>query len=345
METKKIDLDLNIEKPVKIEISRGSVFIKSDSENAFVELEYSPFGNIKPEINLKSNEKNNIAFKNSEIVKTNTIFHLPSVIKDIEVHVLDGDILAENLNCNIDLQSDSGDIQVKKCNGILKCTGFNGGININSISGEVNLNAVNGAVKINDWDNASGNIQSENGKITIGLKKASEELIVNSKNGKISLGLSKKNPCTIIARGKDVIKYIDDLVKGDHLGSPAKFEWEGGGKQIQLFSSTNKVVVTTIENLSEISPDFESIFNEFEETIKENFNFDSLAENFKEFGKKMEKWGKEFAKNFQKTFSDIDKKNKSKDNNNSSERMEILNMLKEGKITADEAEKLLNALK
>ena len=120
------------------------------------------------------------------------------------------------------------------------------------------------------------------------------------------------------------------------MGSPAEIKWEGGGNAIQLFSANNKILISKIDNLSEIAPDFEDIFKEFET-------------GFKDLSKKMEKWGKNFAKNFQNFFSDFDnsKNNKQKNENNSikSERMEILDMLKDGKITVEEAEKLLKALK
>jgi hypothetical protein len=170
-------------------------------------------------------------------------------------------------------------------------------------------------------------------------------LTVNNQRGRICIGLSKNSPCTIIARGTDVVKYINNPYKGDHLGSPAKEEWQGGGKKVQLFSHDGKVLITTNEQLNDVSPDLEDIFIEFEKTFRESFNFEKIAENFKDFGKKMEKLGKIFSKNIRKTFTNVNNESNNNDKSSQSEKMEILNMLKEGKITAEEAEKLLKALK
>jgi len=345
VDKKNISLDLDMSLPVSIELTKGSIHLLRGEEASCI-IEYSKMGDILPEINIKKDNKNHITIGKAEVLDAKFIFFFPDDIKGIETHLSSGDILIQDINGILDLQADNGDIQIKKCKGKIKAAAFSGNVKINEFTGGVDINTANGSARIIDWSDAGGSIQTNNGEVVIGVNNFKEEMSVNNLRGKICIGLADSCSCTIIARGTDVVKYIEDIYRGDHLGSPAKVDWKDGGIKIQLFSQMDKVFITTIEKLKDVSPDLEDIFKEFEKTFRESFNFEKIAENFKGFGKKMQDFGNIITENVKKAFNDIEKKSDDKkDKTVQSEKMEILNMLKEGKITAEEAERLLKALK
>jgi hypothetical protein len=334
METKKYPLDLDIAKPLSFEITRGDVFLINAEEPPYLNIEYTPYGNIHAEVSQFINDKNNIILKNSEIVKSKIILNLPKKLHEFDIHVTDGSITASNVSGNIKLQLDKGEIKIDKSEGKLFAINFSGNIKIHDFTGFLDLNANLGSIKIIDWNKAMGSIITGNGEVLLSLKKISNNIKINSNKGNISIGLSKDSACTIIARATDIMNYIDSPLKGKNEGNIANINYLDGKNKIEAFSSNCKIIVAKSEDLKNISPDMEELLNDIESSFKESFKF---------FGKMLDTFSKKLSKSFNNAFSNMeDKKDKG---NSPNEKMMILNMLKEGKITAEEAEKLLNALK
>ncbi len=342
METIKTALTLDFSKPFSMELSRGDVSIAALDDKPSLTMEYTPFGSIKPEIDISPDGANSITFKNSEIVKTNVRLNVPKDSKSISVHVISGTISVTGIKGSFNLQSDGGDIKAAGCKGSMSATAFNGDIKINGHNGRLDLNANTGNIKIIGWASASGNILCANGRVLAGLNDVSDGIKINSNNGDISLGLSANTSCKITARAAEIINYLDDPLNGKKLGSIASVEHKNGMVNIEAFSSNRRVFIAKNEDLRDISPDMEEILNDLESSFRQGF--DSFAKSMDTFGKKISRTiGGLFAENLKKPGTN----NKEKPVNDSSknERMEILQMLKDGKITAEEAEKLLKALK
>lgn len=361
MNTKKQNIELHYDLSLSIDIPNGNVKIcKSNDQTAYLTTDNpAQQDDLFSAISVKISDKNYVSLDNSYYQKISLNVHLPEgKVKDIAITINNGNILIDDYNAAFTLQVNNGDIKINKCSGKITAACLNGGIKIQNFTGEAGFTANNGSIKIFEWNEARGEITNNNGQVVIGLISISDTVTTHANNGKITLGVPENNGCTIIARGKSVYKYIDDITRPDDIGSPVTFDWEGGGKKLELFSKNNIIRITRLKNLSDIIPDFENIFSEFENAF--NINIDIITENFKELGKRFEKWGSEFAHTIQSAFMENmdNRENKNRPGQTSTEshsddkpdeykneKMEVITLLKEGKITAEEAEKLLNALK
>lgn len=354
METKTVSLSPNeLNKPLIFELTNGNIKVVVSTNDLTVDMEYTPMGSIIPEVVLEEKDECNlIVVKNSEIIETNLILTIPRDIPKLGINLDNGDIFIKSYNGNLDLQTTNGGIKLENVSGSIKAVTFNGEINIDSIKGELHTQLTNGPLKILKWECTGGSIEAKNSKVLIGLEKLDNSIDVRVRNGSVTLGIEKSLPCTIIGHGTDVINYLESP-NGKSLGSPAKIINKDGTHTITLISSSGKIKVATISQLDKIVPDFEKWFEGLEKELHDNLDFNDFANNLKSFGKNLQNWGLNFAKMLSS------RENKTKDSNineettthntttnsSSAERMEILNLLKEGKISAEEAEKLIKALK
>jgi hypothetical protein len=347
MENRRYNLAVNPAKPLSIDLTNGNIKIISHKGKSMAEIEFTPFGTMVPELKFEEKDQNRIHFLNSEMIEVNVVIYIPDELNDLEVVLNKGNLAVMPGNGTYDLQVYNGGIKVDSFSGNLKCNSLNGEIKIESCDGQVNINSTNGPVKIMNWKCRGGRIESNSGQVLVSIVDLKKDLEIQAKNGTLILGIDPGLQSTIIARGTDVLDYREKI-HGDSLGSPAKIETNGGGYQVTLFSRTNKAKVSTIDQLDHVAPDFEKWFDDLEDEIRQSLDFKKFMKDMQDLGQKMESMGRRLARNFHKAFNQKNEKDekspeKSSDSG-SGARMEILKMLNEGKISAEEAEKLLRAL-
>ena len=346
MSEKNIELNIDLSKDVYIENISGNVIVSFSDKNE-IEYSYEKFGNIEPEVFLKTDEKNKIIIKNSDITKTNAIITLSNNIPNLEICVNKGNIIIGDCKIPLVLSVTKGNINLINCSNKVNLSNLGGDIKIDSLDGAASIKASGGSVKVNNWLNSSGQIETDNGQILIKLFSISNTLDIKSKYGKIVLGIEKDAEYDIIARGKDVINYLDKST-GDNMGSPSQIKNGENAKRINLFTANNKVLITTNSDIERVSPDIEKIFSNLDVELSKELK--NLSIKLEKFEKKVVKESKSF---FDKMFNknkeekkDVKKEKLSPPSSKqNSSKMEIINMLKEGKISPEEAERLLNALK
>lgn len=347
MNAKSMDLNLDVSKDVVFESLKGNFFLNI-GEISKIEYNNEKFGNIEPEAALTVDEVNKITIKNSDLTATDVSLTISKEIKKISLILGTGNIAVNNCEARLDISLTKGNAYIQKAPAGLNISVLDGDIKIDKIIGTAEVKAVSGAIKIGSFEKSEGNIESENGQILINIESISNSLNVKSKYGKAVLGLSKDVGCVITARGRDVVSY---LVKseGDSLGSPSQIKNGDGSKNITAFSANNKVIVAYKEDVDRISPDFEKIFQNLDEQLDKDLK--KLAVKLEDIGEKAIKSGKSFLEKLLSNITDKKdgdniKKNKPENKPTAvNEKMEILSLLKEGKITPEEAEKLLNAIK
>ncbi|HOE99839.1 MAG TPA: hypothetical protein PK385_06990 [Spirochaetota bacterium] len=352
MSAKSMDLNLDVSKDVVFKGIKGNIFLNV-GERSKIEYNSEKFGNIEPEAELTVDEVNKIILKNSDLATTDVSLTIPKEIKKISIVLDAGNIAVNNCEAYLDITLTKGNAYIEKAPAGLNVSVLDGDIKIDKVIGTASVKAANGAIKIGSFEKSGGNVESENGQILINIESINNSLDVKSKYGKLVLGLNKNVDCSIIARGQDVVSYLTKIT-GESLGSPSQIKNGDGSKNITAFSATNKVLVAYKEDVDRISPDFDKIFQELDEQLSKDLK--KLALKLEGIGEQAIKSGKSFL---EKLFSNItDKKgddsNKDKTNNKdktdnktnaANEKMEIISLLKEGKITPEEAEKLLKALK
>ncbi len=343
METKRMDLNLKKDAIFSLEAGNANLAILFGPQS-YVEYSFSNFGPIASEIVFDSNS-NKLSFKNSDLIELSINLYVPDNLKGVEVLINKGNIFTSNANCDLNFTTYQGGVKIINSNGNFKLDLFNGEINIEHIKGKVLINGDKSQIKIKNWEDASGDIVTNYGGIYIETEKISGDINVKSNGGKISFGIASGTNYDIIARGTDVINYLENK-NGKSLGSPAQIS--NGNKQykINIFSRTDKVVIANSRDLENISPDINKIFEEFDKKIEKSIDFNKISKDIKDFGQKAEEKAKGLFNKISSFFKEKEEYKKEKeDSKNISEKQQILNLLKEGKITAEEAEKLLKALK
>jgi hypothetical protein len=343
-EKKKIQLDIDPGLPVHIDMTEGNINITSAPDDQCANIEYEPFAGKTPELVLTRTDKNYIKFKNAEMMKINASFNISTPNNIIEAVINEGDFIIDSIFSDVHLTTHKGNINIKNITGRVFASSLSGSINIGICSGKVNLSCDIGEIKVFELSSDGGMITNNTGKITVKLKELNETTEIISKNSRIFLGVEEGLKCTIIARGTDVIDCTKSLEKGESLGSPARIEFNGGGIPIDVFSTGDKVTIARSSDIEKISPDLDPLLDNIEKELRNNFS--SLINTITDFGKKAATFGKEFASNLKdkaaaKTVNETSKKGDSL----SGEKMEVLKMLSEGKISVTEAERLLKALK
>jgi hypothetical protein len=338
MQTKKINFTIDPSLPVFIDSTLGNITVIFDN-SSYAELEYPEFGNIEPEIKIKTEEKNIVSISNIMEENSGIIFHFPAGTGGLEIISNNGDISVYNASSITHLQNFNGDIIIGDTKGDLTLESYKGNTKINSFSGKLTVNSSNGSILALNCELAGGLIESITGSIIIGLTGLNDSLRITSKYSKIAAGLGAKCSVEITARGRNVINYINKQA-GEYIGSPAEINFNGNKAKLEIFSAGDNVLLSKIEDLDRISPDMQKIFEEFDA---------EFYKAFKSFSKKLGSKGDKLIDNLKKSITSFFK-NESTENGNAAdkgslERMEILKMLKEGKISAEEAERLLKALK
>lgn len=349
MNAKSLDLNLDVSKKVVFESLKGNFFLNI-GEKSKIEYNSEKFGNIEPEATLTIDEVNRIIIKNSDLAATDVSLTISKEIKEISVVLGAGNIAINNCEAFLDINLTKGNAYVQKAPTGLNISVLDGDIKIDKIIGAAAVKAVSGSIKIDSYEKSEGNIESENGQILVNIESINNPLNVKSKYGKLVFGLNKDAGCSIIARGQDVVSYLAKI-NGESLGSPSQIKNGDGSKNITAFSANNKVIIAYREDVDRISPDFDKIFQNLDEQL--NKDLKKLAVKLEDMGEKAIKSGKSFLEKLFSNITDNKKddniKNKTDIKNNkpneANEKMEILSLLKEGKITPEEAEKLLKALK
>lgn len=335
MNTKKIDFSPNKEKVFSFQVTTANLAIIFGFSSS-LEYTFSNFGNITPEP-IFDEDSNTLKFKNDTTLEFSITLYLSDNIKDIDIQINKGNIFLTNGNGNINLTTHKGGIKIVNSDGFFNLHSFEGEIDISNTKGKILINGDKTQIKIRNWESLGGNIGTNYGTVYIETQNLKGDLNIKNNSGKISLGLQNSKDYYIIARGKDVINYLENP-QGKSLGSPAEINSSNKESKINIFSRTDKVLIANSKDLEIISPDIIKIFEDFDKQIEKSIDFNKISKNIRDFGKKAEEKTKSIFEKIGSLFS------KEKDDN-LTEKQQILNLLKEGKITAEEAEKLLKALK
>ncbi|HOJ63137.1 MAG TPA: hypothetical protein PLE45_01840 [Spirochaetota bacterium] len=336
METKKFDFLPSKEKIFSFDVVNANLAVIFGS-SCYLEYTFSNFGTISPEPILNEST-NSISFKNSEIIDLSINLYLPDNLKGIDIKLNKGNIFLTNGNGSINVSCYKGGIKIINSDGDFKLDAFDGEIDVSNIKGKITINGDKSHIKIRNWESLGGDITTNYGSIFVETMDLKGDINIRSNGGKVSFGIAGINDYYIIARGKDVINYLENI-QGKSMGSPAEIICGTKEYKINIFSRTDRVLIARSKDLEVVSPDIVKIFDDFEKDIAKSIDFNKISKSIKDFGKKAEEKTKSIFERIGSLFS------KEKEDKNISERQQILNLLKEGKITAEEAERLLKALK
>ncbi|MBN1412974.1 MAG: hypothetical protein JW969_19195 [Spirochaetales bacterium] len=278
------------------------------------------------------------------------VFHFPASWEQrLSIELSNGKIFLKNINGALKARSSNGSVEMENISGDITSISSNGSVRGNKVTGTIDISASNGRVVLRESFFNSGSIKSGNGKISLQLDGAGAGNVnLFSGNGRIKLALKDdlNGLIKVQTRGKLVNhlegytvmtdKDITTLKKGD------------GDYQIYIANFSGGVRLMGYDDFDKKWPDedfefrFETEFNPgdfFEHIFHHGFGrgFPGFIHKIIRMGDKFGKMGEEMSRNFWESKPE-------KEEHEEEIRM-VLTMLKEGKISTEEAERLINAIK
>ena len=364
--------DLNIskpEKPLAVQADNTRIdVLGEETEGAYVEFEYEPRKDSEEALSeeelldLDDGETFTIKVKpeTEPRVVGSVRLHLPKEGEwDISVRTNNGKITYSKLGGRLAANSNNGKITVEEVKGSLNATCANGSVEGRNLQGEADISTSNGRITIRESSLSGGSVKSGNGRITLQFKpEADGTLSVFSGNGKVKLALPEDGDfqVKVQTRGK-LYNHLENF--SIQTQDDATIVQKGSGEYTILVQNYNgSVSLVSYE-------DIDKVFKEGRTHLEFNEDLDpgEILRNIfgrcdpSEFGRK---WSGEFAEEipkimgkmaqfgsrFGKMGEEISRQfHEGRPRHKDAEIMMILDMLKEGKISAEEAEKLINALK
>jgi hypothetical protein len=293
--------------------------------------------------------------------------------KHITVRASNGRVRLQNLGGYLDASVSNGRIQMKDLDATVTASCANGSIQGENLKAQLDLSTSNGRVTIKESTIRGGSIKSGNGRISLQFIPAGDPaaaaspgearpdgsgtLSLFSGNGRVRLALSEEGGYRIRVqtRGR-LYNHLDSysiqteqdatvLVKGNGEFSIFIQNYRGGVSLVK-FEDFETVFDEghSFEGWEEGEDPGEFFHNFFDHVDPGRWGRDfakefereipSFVEKMARFGKRFGKMGEEISRQFHESRPKGDE-----------EIAMILDMLKEGKITAEEAERLINAIK
>ncbi|MBN1326694.1 MAG: hypothetical protein JW996_01960 [Candidatus Cloacimonetes bacterium] len=303
---------------------------------------------------------------------------------DIFLSTENGPIYLNQIKGNIHLDAENSPVKISESAGNVKIKLENGILKLIDSSGKLQVNAVNGPVRILNARFEKAAIENINGQIYYEFGELEQgEFSLCNKQGKINVIIPDSIQYDISARNRlgKISIGLDGEYEQEREGDQYHLQMlKGTGKvEIRIENQLGGISILNSPVNNDVHVDFKDAFDRIMEKIPEDIKEkvrSSITQvkgelediNFSEIEDKMQKG----FKNIETTISDELKKDKyqhmadkikdnvnqiierikihknqsdsSEEQNNDLQRKKILKMLEEGKITVEQAEKLLLAL-
>ena len=357
-EKKSLETNLSYVKELKnvkitIELPRSSKLNISNENGA---LKISNFENCIYINNENGSIKMNNILGKTKIINENGSIKLEFIEGEVLLETENGSVKMKQCSAQISLENENGSISISDCFGKLQAVSENGMIKIlQSNFDNVKITNSNGSIYYEFAEVEKGNFYfiNENGKIQLIIPSYIEySLTAKNKLGKISVGLDgdynieRENGYKVLkmnkASGKVTVFAENNigsisLSKSLRKETTLKFEFINDILDDTDFSNLGDIQEMITKTLGNVKRSINNL--EIPDIGKLKKNIITKLKTIMPEDENLEKFETEIDETFQ-TFENED----NEEENESSSHLKILQMLEAGKITADEANKLLEAL-
>ena len=360
------EIDINIDKPIFIQGSNSNFkIIGEEIEKPFIDYTGADTAEkVEDFYEILENDKTTITVKTDfEYKSKHTInFHLPKDIKcNITAETNNGIITYTNLKGRLEANTRNGKIEMEQLTGTIAATCANGSINCKNLDSSINLSSANGRILVRESAiQGDSSIKSGNGRIFLQVNPPpTGSLSIFSGNGKVRLALPEHGNYSIQIKTKGrLFNNLEECSTRTENESTIIQKGEGGfnfliqnyrgGVALLKYQDFDSKIDEGPEDFFKDSP-FGEFFNGmfkcfepsgqahgahgrkgFEDEVSDFIN------NMVKFGSRFGKMGEEISREFTES---------TRTNKSEGEIRIVLEMLQEGRITAEEAEKLINAIK
>jgi hypothetical protein len=294
------------------------------------------FLRIKPELETNSNKKYKL--------------HVPKAWKqDMQFEINNGSAGLQNLQGTIKAQLTHGHISLKDLSGTITTINGNGAINGENLYGKIELSTTNGTITLKSTQVTGGSIKNSNGKMSLQLTPVETgNMHIFSGNGQIELAVPEMSHYQLKIQTKAKLenhlqgcsvvedKEVTTVQMGEGGFNMMIINFKGGVKLMRTQDFGKDWNKKTTWDFKDIKfPDAKKFF---EDILNRDYSKDipEIMKQIADFGSKFSKIGDELAKKFNQ-FQNA--------NSRDDEIRIVLDMLQEGKITTEDAERLINAIK
>jgi len=286
--------------------------------------------------------------------------HLPLAwAAQLTAETNNGSIEVKQLNGKIKATTRNGRIQLTETKGNITAVCANGSVEGERIEGQLDISTANGKVTIREAVLEGGSVKSGNGRISLQMKpKGNGHLTIFSGNGRIKLALPEDGNYNLSMKTKGKISnHLENntmqtedehvrVVKGNGEFSIYIQNYQSGILLIKYEDFDKEWEENHCHFKFEKEFDMSDFLDDFfrmlkpdpEKTREWKEDMEKLVKQFMDWRGNFGRMGEEFSRQFHDTFGT------SRGKEEEAIRL-VLEMLKEGKISVEEAEKLINALK
>ena len=359
------------EKPLSIQTANcGIEVLGEETEQAYLDFEVSE-GSAVPEegefLNIKDGETFSVEVKpeNERHISGRLRLHLPNPETaewDVSVRTNNGRIVFTGLKGRMEANTNNGRTEAREIKGVLTITCANGSVTCQRLEGQVDVSTSNGRIELRESTLENGSFKSGNGRIILQFRPVgSGDLSVFSGNGRVKLALPEDGDyqVRVQTRGK-LYNHMENY--SVQTAEDATVVQMGSGDFSVLVQNFNGGV--SLVKYDDVDRPFKERFRgmEFDEEfdVKMGDFFRNIFANF-DPGECGRRWPRDFADevphimrkmaNFGSRFGRMGEEisrqfHENRPGRNRDEEIKmVLNMLQEGKISAEEAERLINAIK
>jgi len=348
------DYRLNMRKDMSLIISLGNNHAEISGDNIefpFINTAGTDTINITTDFN-KIEEENRFFLQIKPELETdgNRLYkiHLPAAWnQDITIEANNGRISLTNLNGTVKAQTTHGQIKGKDITGKVTMQCATGSIEGVNLKGIVEISTTNGKIDISGSFIENGSIKSNRGNIVLQITPVGAgNLLINSGNGEIDLALPPVGDYQVKIQTKGKFnnylkncaiindKEITSLRMGDAKYQIMVINFQGG---VRLMA-TEDIGKDWDKNETENDFQFTDPVKFFQDLFTRDYAKDipDIMKKLSDFGSQFNKFSEDIAKKFGQLQKGSTKEDEIKI---------VLQMLQEGKISTEDAEKLINAIK
>ena len=280
---------------------------------------------------------------------------IPRGDRDVEVETANGRVLLEAVTGTARVHATNGRVDLRQTAGEMTVVCANGSIEAQGSRGSLDLSTANGRIVVREAVLKGGSLKSGNGRIAVQVKpEGAGNLGIFAGNGRVELALpqdvgfrikvrtrgrlhnhlesysvSSDQEATVVEKGSGDFAVLIQAFKGVRL-----VKYEDFGKEME---ESGPIPGIDTEEMQDLFNRLGACFGDFRGRFDFSEEIPKIAQKMRDAGARFGRMGEEFSRRFSETQGGAGSQDREVDM--------ILQLLKDGKISAEEAERLINAVR
>lgn len=280
---------------------------------------------------------------------------IPRGDRDLVVETANGRVLLEGVSGTARVHATNGPVDLRQTAGELAVVCANGSIDAQGCRGSLDLSTANGRIVVREAVLKGGSFKSGNGRIAVQVRpEGAGNLGIFAGNGRVELALpqdagfrikvrtrgrlynhlesysvSSDQEATVVEKGSGDFAVLIQAFKGVRL-----VKYEDFGKEME---ESGPIPGFDTEEMQDLFNRLGACFGDFRGRFDFAEEIPKIAQKMRDAGARFGRMGEEFSRHFSEAQGGAGSRDREVDM--------ILQLLKDGKISAEEAERLINAVR